>query len=533
MSVLGNLTVAAGFLADAYDLFVINIVVLLLRACYGESHAGEAAVATAALAGAVIGQLVFGALADRIGRRTGFIVTLSLVAVGGVLSGLVWAPAPSQNNADSDEDSGPTSSSGSSGFWALLATTRFILGMGVGGEYPLSATISVEQSAAAQRGKRTAAVFAMQGVGMIAAPVLALVILAVMPSSTAGMEWTWRLLLLAGALPALAMLPARCRMPETQRFASASGQHSWTSTMQTVRTHWRAVLVASVSWFLFDIAFYANGLFSATVLESTIPSDDAAGTDAAAGIARIQSIVALDIGLVAMGLPGYVAAVALVDRIGRKVLQGAGFVAMTAVYVLVGMLAHSATLPNGVFIVLYGLSFMVAQAPNTTTFIVPGELVPTSVRATVHGLAAATGKLGAVVGGAALKPVLAWGGIPAVMFVCAAVCALGAVLTWRYLPDMTARSLDEVEGTQAMHGMAALQAQPQTGQVGLAAGAGATAGMPHGLELGPVTDAHQEVHHETAKLISAAPALHPEAAHEQIVVQQLEQTSIAARTASQ
>jgi PHS family inorganic phosphate transporter-like MFS transporter len=75
-----------GFLCDAYDLFVINIVLLILRKTEPSDSHGEAAVASAAVAGAVLGQVVFGAVADHIGRRKGFILTLSLVIVGALLS---------------------------------------------------------------------------------------------------------------------------------------------------------------------------------------------------------------------------------------------------------------------------------------------------------------------------------------------------------------------------------------------------------------------------------------------------------------
>jgi PHS family inorganic phosphate transporter-like MFS transporter len=74
-----------GFLCDAYDLFVINIVLLILRETE-KDVVGESAVASAAVAGAVLGQIVFGAVADHIGRRKGFIITLSLVIVGALLS---------------------------------------------------------------------------------------------------------------------------------------------------------------------------------------------------------------------------------------------------------------------------------------------------------------------------------------------------------------------------------------------------------------------------------------------------------------
>ena len=107
----------AGFLADAYDLFVINVVVdIMNKAGYQESLTNnlKSNVKTTALIGAVFGQLFFGAVADLIGRKKVFIITCSLVIVGALLSATVQDTAVF-------------------GIYSQLAFWRFILGVGVGG----------------------------------------------------------------------------------------------------------------------------------------------------------------------------------------------------------------------------------------------------------------------------------------------------------------------------------------------------------------------------------------------------------------
>ena len=79
-----------GFFADAFDLFVINIVKNILADLYPQSTAQASGLATAALVGAVIGQLVFGALADQLGRRIIFVVTISLVILTSIGSALCF-----------------------------------------------------------------------------------------------------------------------------------------------------------------------------------------------------------------------------------------------------------------------------------------------------------------------------------------------------------------------------------------------------------------------------------------------------------
>mmetsp|Transcript_2285 Transcript_2285/g.2047 ORF Transcript_2285/g.2047 Transcript_2285/m.2047 type:complete len:187 (-) Transcript_2285:1290-1850(-) len=142
----------AGFLADAYDLFVINVVVdIMNQDDYYQplTKSMKSNIKTMALIGAVVGQIGFGATADLIGRRKVFIMTCSLVIIGALLSATV------QNT------------SGSFGIYSQLCLWRFVLGVGVGGEYPLSASITAESSQNKNIAKNLASVFSMQGFGTI------------------------------------------------------------------------------------------------------------------------------------------------------------------------------------------------------------------------------------------------------------------------------------------------------------------------------------------------------------------------------
>lgn len=121
----------AGFLADAYDLFVINLSVDLMSRCEYKSELTsvlKSRIKSMALAGAIVGQLGFGSVADLIGRKWVFIMTCTIVILGSVLSATV------------------VDSSGGFGIFSQLSLWRFLLGVGVGGEYPLSAAVTAESS---------------------------------------------------------------------------------------------------------------------------------------------------------------------------------------------------------------------------------------------------------------------------------------------------------------------------------------------------------------------------------------------------
>ena len=104
-----------GFFADAYDLFCINIVKNIMASLYPQSTAQAADLATAAIIGAVIGQLFFGALADVLGRRAIFIATLTIGIVAALGSATcIDSPALS--------------------IYTQLSLWRGLLGFGIGGE---------------------------------------------------------------------------------------------------------------------------------------------------------------------------------------------------------------------------------------------------------------------------------------------------------------------------------------------------------------------------------------------------------------
>src|SRR5579862_467405 len=95
-------------------------------------------------------------------------------------------------------------------------------------------------------------------------------------------------------------------------------------------------------------------------------------------------------------IPGYWVSVATIDTIGRKPIQLMGFIVLTILFCIIGFGYN--VIPTGGLFALYCLcNFFQNFGPNTTTFIVPGEVFPTRYRSTAHGLSAAAGKVGAII----------------------------------------------------------------------------------------------------------------------------------------
>ena len=96
----------------------------------------------------------------------------------------------------------------------MLIGFRFLLGLGVGGDYPVSAVMVSEYANRKDRGKLVGMVFGTQALGLIVGPLIALALL----GSGASNDVAWRVLLALGAVPAAAVIYLRCRMPESPRY---------------------------------------------------------------------------------------------------------------------------------------------------------------------------------------------------------------------------------------------------------------------------------------------------------------------------
>ena len=179
---------------------------------------------------------------------------------------------------------------------------------------------------------------------------------------------------------------------------------------------------------------YANALFSSEVTKAIIAAPTAA-SDAADVHRYLQQVATSTLILGLCALPGYLAATAVIDSWGRRRLQLVGYAGMTASYVVCAVAlrdASSASPPSaGAFYALYGLTFCCCNLVNVTTYVIPAEIFPTAIRATGHGLSAASGKVGAAIGASLMPAILAAsnGSLSSVMAVSAAISLAGLAFT--------------------------------------------------------------------------------------------------------
>lgn len=233
------------------------------------------------------------------------------------------------------------------------------------------------------------------------------------------------------------------RLPGVQNTASVGKS---LSTLWEYR--WTLVGTAG-NWFLLDITFYGQGLFSGTVLAIAGITGSEGGHHSRE---QLQDIANGSLMLVAIAMPGYLVATALIERMGRRNMQLMGFTMDSIIYLVLGVwLTQLRGDAKGLFVLLYGLTFFFSNfGANTTTFVIPAEAFPTRARSTCHGLSAASGKLGAVLGSSGMAPLLtAYGtdaeskdrGLQLVMYICCAVSLLGVIWTMLFTVETGQRDL--------------------------------------------------------------------------------------------
>lgn len=440
---------AMGVFLDGFDLFVIAIAMPLIVQHLEPTPVMQGLIGASATIGAILGASVLGRLTDLWGRKYLYLADLSVFIVFAVISGFSW-----------DSYS--------------LVIFRLLLGIGVGADYPICASYVTEFMPARIRGRMLIGAFSFQALGMVAAALTGLLVLKVFP----GQEG-WRLMLVAGAIPAGIVLLFRISVPESPRWYMRKGKieeavrivntlipgrekdvaAAALAEKQQVDTvsrkplgysalfssqYLRRTILASGSWFLMDIATYGVGLFTPLLL-STFALGAAHSTVLAAEFSAIEEAAFVDVFLVL----GFVVNILLVERWGRIKLQVLGFAGMSLGLVI---LSTAVMLPGGgashVPMVLAGFiifNLLMNMGPNATTFILPAELFPTDVRASAHGFSAGCAKFGAAVGIFFLPILKASWGVGATIMVMAFVSLLGLAVTLAFQVETKGQSLEELQ----------------------------------------------------------------------------------------
>ena len=426
---------SAGLIAlDGFDFFIIGVAMPFIQRDFGLSAGWVGAIATAALAGALVGSLTLGPVTDKVGRQLMLVVDIGLFIVASAATALAW-------NA-----------------WSLLIF-RFLVGVGIGADYPISVAYITENVPARLRGRMVIGAFSFQSVGALLGALVGWVTIWAFqqnaPELAVAYAWRWMLgvgivlSILVGGLRLLFLLEspsyylAKGKYEEASKAASellgkpvylepaAQGEAEPADEEPPALgygdlfspAYLRQTALASLPWFLQDIATYGIGIFTPAIIAALAFSQ---GDLLMQEMASARGAALVNVFLVV----GFLLAVLLIDRVGRIPLQMVGFVGM-AVGLCILSLANGTTHLALLFAGFILFNLTMNLGPNSTTFLLSGEVFPAAIRASGAGLAGGVAKAGAVLGALTLPLLQESIGVAWLLRSLALLCILAAVITYR------------------------------------------------------------------------------------------------------
>ncbi|TFY82135.1 hypothetical protein EWM64_g1879 [Hericium alpestre] len=406
-----------------------NIVNTLLTRIYGTEKFNanySRTLSSITFAGTVAGMLIFGYLSDKVGRKFGMTLATAIVAL---FSGLSAASSGAHHSIG--------------GLIAMLCTCRFMLGIGIGAEYPCGSVAASEQSEEEGISKRaqhrwfTLATNSMIDFGFVVSSFVPLVLFWIFGPNH--LRAVWRLTLGLGVVPAVAVFIWRLRMQEPTRFRKDSMRDVQIPYLLIFRRYWPSLAAVSFTWFLYDFITYPFGIYSTTIT-STITG----GSDSLTVVFGWGVVINL------FYMPGTIGGAFLVDYLGPKYTMITGLVCQAVVGFIMSGLYNKLVDHIAAFAVLYGIFLSFGElGPGNCLGLLASKTGPTAVRGQYYGIAAAVGKVGAFAGTWAFPAIIkdfgtsSNAGITGPFWIGSGLAILSALVTFFFIRPLSADGMAE------------------------------------------------------------------------------------------
>jgi MFS family permease len=403
--------------------------------------------ASAYIAGAVLGALFFGRLADHLGRKRMFLATLVVYLVATVLTGFTWD------------------------LWSFAAC-RFFTGFGIGGEYAAINSAIDELIPARVRGRVDLAINGTFWVGAAIGAALSIVLL---HPDWIGAQWGWRIAFLLGGVLGVAILLVRRHLPESPRWLLMHGRAAEAERVVQdiekqvgVERGSHAVLamraLRAVSWghiahvlvvryrrrsvlgivLMASQAFFYNAIFFTYALMLTrfygIPEERV-------GYYIFPFAIGNFLGPLLLGR--------LFDHVGRRAMIGATYAISGALLILTAFLFKQDLLTATAQTVCWSVIFFFASAAASAAYLTVSEIFPLEMRAVTISLFYAFGTaLGGFAGPPLYGAMIEGGsrtGLFAAYALAGALMCAAAFVAWKLGVDAERRPLEEIAPPLGTH----------------------------------------------------------------------------------
>jgi MFS family permease len=405
------LAAALGWALDAFDAMLYSLVLALLMRDLGMSKTIAGALGTLTLLASGIGGVLFGFLADRIGRKHALMASILTYSVCSFASGLATSIA-------------------------MLAVARFVLGLGMGGEWNTGATLVAESWPTELRAKAISIVQSSWALGFAAAALLA---------GPVARFYGWRAVFFVGILPAVITLWIQRSVPESEMWRerqepargedrAAGGRDVTSYVSMNFSVIFRAPYVKSTfALLLFNFfgMFAWWGLFTWLPPYLSLPVEQGGRGFGVLGMTTLMVVLNL------CGMfPGYASFGWVADHLGRR--------RAFLIYTLVAAVLipfYAAARSQGVLLVLGTVVAFFGTGIFSGSGIMGSEIFPTAVRAralgfTYNGARTLSSIAPLVIGRVGQTKGLSWA-----FYLCAAGYLLAALMTTQ-LPETKGKTLE-------------------------------------------------------------------------------------------
>jgi len=435
--VITGVTAIAGFLYG-YDTGIISGALLPISSEFGLGHRMQEIVASAILVGAVVGALSCGTISERIGRKRTIMTVACVFGAGSLASSL----SPNAH---------------------LLALARILLGFAVGGSSQVTPMYIAELAPPARRGRLVISFNLSIGIGILVANIVGFTLQDI---------WTWRWMIAVAVVPAVVLFLCMLMLPESPRWLAENvSMEKARAVLESVRepdsdlsfeldeirqvvaeggsgrrTRWRMLLepwIRPAAVAAFGVAAFTQlgGLETMIYYTPTVLSG--AGFGKSAALLASLSVSIVFVSMTAIGR-------LIVDRVGRRrltLVMVPGTVVSLIVLGIMFRLDMAKTQSGSWWLVACLLIYMVFNAGGVQVigWLMGSEMFPLAIRGKASSVHAATlWGSNLIITSTALSTVAVLGAGGA-MWVYAALNFLCFVFVWRFVPETTGHSLEDIE----------------------------------------------------------------------------------------
>ncbi|GAA2632607.1 MFS transporter [Actinomadura fulvescens] len=414
---------------EAFDQLLVASAMPVLIKEWGLSTGQVTLAITSGSVGMLLGALVSGWLADRVGR-------VRMVALGVVITGLASlaiAFAPS---------------------FAWLVVLRFVQGLGIGGEVPVAATYVSEIAKAKHRGRFVLLYELVFPAGLFTATLVAAWVVP---------NWGWRALFVIGAVPALAIAFMQRGVPESPRWLAAKGRLAEadqvvtrieTEVSRTAGTlpepapatgpaaveprgtlrdlvsgvYLRRTVVVSALWFFGYFVNYGITAWLPTLYTKVFH-------------VSIDTALHYNLWTNAAGFLGCLTVALVIDKVGRRWALATGLAGSAAALVTLGALGAVSASQVAVWA---SVAAFFVFATNVTLYLYTPELYPTRSRALGCSMGGVFNRAGVILGPIVVGNLVSGGASSATIFAMLGGVALAGAVAALFAVETRGRTLEQL-----------------------------------------------------------------------------------------